>query len=99
MSGSRGTMLRLVASVLLLSLSLPGRAVQLESATVTVDDTFVTSAYTTIFFRSAFSSTPVVFATATDQGGDPCAIKIRNVLTDRFDAACVEPTGNDGQHL
>lgn len=69
-----------------------------EVDTVTLNNTFVTTAFTTVTFATPFATTPLVFTVPTQQGSDACAIRIQNVTTDDFEAACVESDSFDGEH-
>lgn len=70
-----------------------------EVDTVTLNDTFVNTTFTSVTFKTQFGVTPLVFSIPTQQGGDACAIRIRNVTTTGFEAACVEPDDFDGEHI
>ena len=71
-----------------------------EVDTVTLNSTLVAMPdFTTVTFATPFVTTPLVFAIPTQQGGDACAIRIQNVTTDDFEAACVEPDNFDGGHI
>lgn len=77
----------------------PAYAWRLEAGRVTTNDTFATATFTTVTFQTVFDVTPIVVALASDEGGDPSALRIRNVTTTGFEIAAVEPTGNDGPHV
>jgi len=53
--------------------------------------------FTTINFKSAFAAPPNVFPVTLENGAnpDPCVLRIRNVTTTGFDAACLEPINED----
>ena len=53
---------------------------------------------THITFRQSFDVTPLVFILSTDQGGQPSALRVNNILTTGFDIYSVEPDGVDGPH-
>ncbi|MDX1507663.1 MAG: hypothetical protein R3358_05250 [Woeseiaceae bacterium] len=89
---------RLLA-VLLACTCVNAAAFELEMGPVTVQDTFVTPAWTTVSFLQPFDVVPLVFALPTNQGGDPATLRIRNVTTTGFEILQVEPSANDGQHL
>ena len=77
-----------------------GLAVDMEADSAVISDTFGAAGdFTTVNFRQTFSSVPVVFATATSDGGQPCALRIVSVTTTSFDATCVEPDNLDGAHV
>jgi len=54
--------------------------------------------FTPVTFDAPFATPPVVVSLATNDGGDPCALRIRNVTTTGFEIAQVEPPNKDGQH-
>ncbi|MEL7454194.1 MAG: hypothetical protein AAGJ50_12570 [Pseudomonadota bacterium] len=72
---------------------------ELEAGRVTTIDTFSSTAFTTVTFQEPFPVPPVVVPLATDQGGDPAALRIQNVTNTGFELTVVEPTGNDGPHV
>ena len=60
--------------------------------------TDLTNAVQTIFLDRTFDS-PVVFAQSpTANGGQPVAVRINNVLSDRFSIYLAEPSNEDGTH-
>lgn len=90
------------AFALLAGVSAPALAANpwaLEAGQATTNSTFATPAFITVNFATAFAAPPVVIVLPTDQGGDPSALRIRNVTTTGFDVAPVEPSGNDGPHV
>jgi hypothetical protein len=93
----------LIACICLLGLFLipeSANAWKLESASIALPATQGGGAtYHSVAFRQTYDTVPLVFATATEEGGDPCSISIKNVTTAGFDVAQVEPTGNDGTHI
>ena len=91
--------LRQITCGLALLLCAPAIAYEVEFGAVTVQDTFVTPAWTSVTFAQPFSVRPVVVALPTNQGGDPATIRIRNVSTAGFEILQVEPSGNDGPHV
>lgn len=56
------------------------------------------NALTTIDFVVEFSATPLVFVMTTDEGADPCTLRIDSVTTTSFELGCVEPVNEDGSH-
>jgi hypothetical protein len=54
------------------------------------------NALTTITFPQAFSAIPVVIVQPSDEGGDPLAVRIRNVTTTGFQLLQVEAPGCPG---
>lgn len=77
-------------------LSDPAGSWQMEANTVVLPDTSVDPTFKQVFFRQAYAQPPVVVVLATNETPDPTAIRIRNVTTIGFEAAQVEPAGNDG---
>lgn len=87
-------------SALIATLLLPGKVeANFEVDTVTLQDTFITPDFTAVTFRQTFDRVPVVFLLATTQGGDPSAIRIKDVTTTGFRALQTEPPNNDGPHV
>lgn len=74
-------------------------AFEVEMGAVTVQDTFVTPTWTVVSFIQPFSTTPVVVALPTNDGGDPATLRIRNVTSTGFEIVPTEPNANDGPHL
>lgn len=74
-------------------------AFEMEMGSVTVQDTFVVPAWTSVTFQQSFDTTPLVFALPTNEGGDPSTIRIRNVSTTGFEILQIEPSANDGPHV
>ncbi|MBT8098098.1 MAG: H-type lectin domain-containing protein, partial [Gammaproteobacteria bacterium] len=74
-------------------------AFEMEMGSVTVQDTFVTPAWTSVTFQQPFATTPLVFALPTNQGSDPATLRIRNVSTVGFEVLATEPSANDGLHV
>lgn len=72
---------------------------EMEMGPVTVQDTFVTPAWTTVNFIRPFSTRPVVAVLPTTNGGDPMTLRVRNVTTTGFEVVLTEPNANDGPHL
>ena len=99
----KSRLLRLAALLPLMACTLvsPGRsaAFEMEMGSVTVADTFTTPVWTVVTFIQPFTSTPVVAALPTDDGGDPATIRIRNVTSTGFEIVQVEPNANDGPHF
>ena len=65
----------------------------------TIASSTTQSPFTTITFDAPFTSTPNVFPMTPEFGAgaedDPCTIRIRNITTTGFDAACLEPINED----
>jgi len=72
---------------------------KMESDRVTLNDTFAQTTFTSVSFRQTYDTPPLVFAVATDSGGDPSALRVRSVTTTGFEVSQVEPPGNDGPHV
>ncbi|MEM6702674.1 MAG: C25 family cysteine peptidase [Acidobacteriota bacterium] len=64
-----------------------------------LSSTFETPIFDSFTFAGTFQVPPAVFAVGSQDGGNPCDVRIRNVTTTGFEAACVEPPGYDGEHL
>ena len=74
-------------------------AFEAEMGPVTVQNTLVTPAWTTVTFIRPFPVRPVVVALPTNDGGDPATVRIRNVTTTGFEIVQPEPSANDGPHV
>ncbi len=85
--------------VVVVAASASAHAGRMEADEVTIQDTFTSTAWTVVPFQQTFDITPLVFVYPSDQGGDPCHTRIRNVTTTEFEVICAEPTGNDGAHV
>jgi len=72
---------------------------KMESGTVQLNDTYADSAWVTVSLRQTYTVPPLIFALPTNDGGDPLALRIKNVTTDSFDILQVEPSGKDGPHV
>ena len=73
--------------------------IAMEADTVSFPQT--TSSDTDFFhvtFAEPFTTAPLVFILPTNEGSDPCDIRIRNVTPTGFDASHVEPLNLDGTH-
>ncbi|MEM9594217.1 MAG: hypothetical protein AAGD06_08140 [Acidobacteriota bacterium] len=70
-----------------------------EVRATTLNSTFSGGTWTDISFTASFSDTPLVFALPTTSGGNPCAVRIIDVTTTGFSAACLEPPSEDGPHI
>jgi len=71
----------------------------LEVDTVTLNDTLSTPSFTSVTFRQTYPVAPLVFALPTQEGGQPAALRIRNVTTTGFEISQVEPETLDGGHI
>ncbi|MEO1405233.1 MAG: hypothetical protein AAFV54_01920 [Pseudomonadota bacterium] len=80
-------------------LPLSAAAWRLEAGEVVLNDTFTTPTFTSVSFTQPFDVVPVIIALPTSEGGDPSALRIRNVSLTGFEVAQVEPPGNDGPHV
>ena len=76
----------------------PCYAWRLEAGQATTFNTFSTPSFTSVTFQQSFDAVPVVVALASNQGGDPSALRIRNITLTGFEIAALEPPGNDGPH-
>jgi len=76
-----------------------GSTWRMEANTVTLPATAAGSTnFLQINFRQTYTTSPKVFLLASSEGGDPSAIRIRNVTQTGFQAVQVEPPGEDGPH-
>lgn len=96
--------LRGAGAMLALGLLLPsaGDGFQVEAGTTTIRDTIANpngGAWDSISFTNSFDVTPLVFVLATEEGGDPSAVRIRDVTTTGFEWIMVEPSAQDGAHI
>mgnify|MGYP003950902847 CR=1 FL=1 len=58
---------------------------EMEVAEITLNDTSVTSAFTSITFKQTYTTAPLVFILPSNEGGaDPASIRIQNVTTTSF---------------
>ena len=74
-------------------------AFKLESDTVVLNDTLSNPSFTSVTFRQTYDTPPVVLPLATRSGGQPAALRIRNVTTTGFEIAQTEATSLDGGHV
>lgn len=88
----------MILLVCLLGYHPAGLAWQMEARSITLPSTFA-AGFTTINFTQTYATAPLVFATPTTQGGDPNAIRIRNVTTTSFEITNPEPSSEDGPHV
>lgn len=70
-------------------------ATSLEVRSVVVSGT----SWSKFSFEGAFSDVPVVVVLPSSEGSDPAAVRIRGINASGFEAAVVEPAGNDGTHV
>ncbi len=70
-----------------------------EVGTAQIKDTFADPTMTSISFASSFSSIPLVFVLPSDQGSDPCDVRIQSVSVSGFEAVCAEAPSADGPHV
>ncbi len=77
-----------------------GAGFAMQGGRAVLNDTLrATRDFTDVSFAEAFAAAPVVFALTTSAGGDPAAVRVRNITTTGFQIAQVEPEGNDGPHI
>ena len=88
------------AGVLAISNTFAGtrNGMDLEAGQVTIDATSGVIPWTSVSFPTEFNSMPRIFALPTDQGANPASIRVRNVTTNGFDIAAIQPDGNSGAH-
>ncbi|HHQ40745.1 MAG TPA: agglutinin biogenesis protein MshQ, partial [Chromatiales bacterium] len=103
MSSTRHIRRRLAALLALAMVALaPGAALawKMEAGTITLPNTYSGSpVFTSFSFQQTYDTPPLVFLLPTRIGENPAAIRIRNVTTTGFEAAVVEPHGEDGPHI
>ncbi len=103
MSSVRHLRRRLAALLALAVVTLaPGAALawKMEAGTITLPDTYAgPKAFASFSFQQTYATPPLVFLLPTTTGPNPAAIRIRNVTTTGFEAAVVEPPGEDGPHI
>jgi len=76
----------------------PGGPLTMEVAEITLNDTNVTPAFTSVTFKQSYSAIPLIYILPTNEGADPASIRIRNVSTSGFEVSQVEPNNLDGPH-
>ena len=103
MSSARHLRRRLAALLALAVVTLaPGAALawKMEAGRITLPNTYSgPPVFTSFSFQQTYDTPPLVFLLPTDDGPNPAAIRIRNVTTTGFEAAVVEPHGEDGPHI
>ena len=72
---------------------------KMEAGTVTLLDTYDIKNFTHVTFTQKFDKVPVIFALPTNEGDQPCALRVKNITTTGFDIVQVEPYGVDGEHI
>jgi len=83
--------------VLVLPISL--FAWKMESGTVQLNSTSKSSEWVRVTLKQSYTTPPLIFSLPTSDGGDPCALRIRNVTNDSFEVLQVESSGEDGPHM
>ena len=72
---------------------------RMEANTITIGDTYANPNFTTITLQRTYEQPPLIFALASNQGGDPAAVKIRNRTNNSFEIVHNEPPNEDGPHI
>ncbi len=85
-----------ITAVLLVTAA-PAHALLFEAGTTNLPDTSPNT-FKSVTFRQHYATAPVVFALPTNEGGDPCATRIRSVTSSGFEIAQLEPSNLDGNH-
>ena len=70
----------------------------MESGTVQLNATGSNPNWVKVTLQQTYTTPPLIFSIATSDGGDPCALRIRNVTTSSFEILQVEPPNQDGPH-
>lgn len=70
---------------------------KMEADKITVSNT-TGNVSTHVIFRQSYTSAPLVFTLATDNGAPPSTLRVTNVTTTGFDIYSVEPDGSTGPH-
>lgn len=71
---------------------------KMEAGTLTTFSTSGTPNFNVVNFSQSYTTPPLVFALTTHQGGDPAALRVRNITTTGFEIAVFETPGRDGPH-
>ncbi len=70
---------------------------EMEVAEITLNDTSVTPAFTSVTFKQTYTTAPQVFILPSNEGqGCPTSIRTRNVTTTGFEVSQVGPEANYG---
>jgi len=72
---------------------------RMEANTITIQDTYANPNFTTVTLQRTYEQPPLVFALASNQGGQPSAVKIRNRTNNSFEIVHAEPMNLDGKHI
>jgi len=72
---------------------------QMESGTVKLEDTYDDGNWVTVHLKQRYSTPPLIFTLPTTEGGQPSALRLKNITNDSFEVLQVEPSGNDGPHI
>ena len=83
----------------MLLLSTNAFARHIEANQITTINTNATPVFTSVTFLEPFDTVPIIVTTASNQGGDPADLRIRNVTTTGFEITAVESPGQDGPHV
>ena len=73
-------------------------AFKMESRSINLPDTVGEATPFTISFQQTYDVIPLVFAIASEQGGQPATVRISGVTVDEFQVAPYEPPDLDGDH-
>ncbi|MEM7221129.1 MAG: hypothetical protein AAF515_22405 [Pseudomonadota bacterium] len=77
--------------------ALPAGALEADSATVNAVSPGSAN-FTQVLFANAFSAPPLIFSLVTEGDLNPATLRLRNVTTNGFQIAAVEPTNSPGAH-
>jgi len=89
-----------LAAACLLACAGTGTAgILMEADTVTLPATTDgQTSFVSVPFQQTYSTPPLVFVLPTNDGSDPCDIRVRNVTATGFELTQLEPNNLDGQH-
>jgi len=71
---------------------------KMESGAIHLNNTKKNSDWVQVSFKQSYETPPLVFSLISSNGGDPAALRIKNVTKDGFEILQVEPSGEDGPH-
>ena len=72
---------------------------RMEANTIVIGNTYDNPTFTTITLQRTYEQPPLIFALATDTGGNPSAAKIRSRSNNSFEIVHAEPMNHDGPHV
>lgn len=72
---------------------------KMESGSIKLNDTYDDANWVQVSLQQTYDTPPLIFLLPTSAGGDPCALRIKNVTKDSFEVLQVEPADEDGPHV